>query len=256
MTKKALHRVPVLSSVLNELNRDIQKLGISKAIARLSKKAHTQLDVVMSEKTKRILAKERVILIGNHPTDTEPVALFAALPSREDTKLIITDHMMGVSPELDKYFIPVHVQVHSVGNPAPWRPTAYLAGATQEKKTWTHEEAHAFNVRQIQKASDELARGALIMIFPGERKKDGHWFPGVGYLLANAKTTQPLYFVGAFVTGTSHWDYLRLFPHLGRLFSPITVTFSEPLKINYLQKQPGKQIARELEDIYHDSLEK
>lgn len=255
MTKNSIRKIPILARTLLTVEKNTKDYGIAEALRRLAVEVNTKLSCNMSPKTREVLAKERVVLIGNHPTDTEPFALFASLPPRRDVKLIVSDCMINLSKVIDQHLIPVHVRISEIDSPVTsWRPTALLANGTTEKKEWTSEKAHEFNVRQMQLASQRLSQGDLIMLFPGRRAKDKRWFPGVGYLLHDAKSTKPIYVVNAHVSGTSYWDLLRLLPWAGRFMPRIHVEFSEPIRVNSLQSKPGKEIAHILEDKYEGWL--
>lgn len=250
MTKNSLRKIPFLSGTLKRVEANVEQFGIQEALRRLSDGVNAKLEVCMSKKTRRILAKERVIVIANHPTDTEPVAIFAGMPPRRDAKLIVSDCMANLSRAVDEHLIPVHVRLDKIHSPVGWRPLAFLANITSANQDMTSEEAHNFNINQMRLASQELAKGSLIMIFPGKRIKDGRWFPGVGHLLSEAKTDEPIYVVNAHVVGTSHWDFVRFVPQLGKVMPPIQVTFSEPFQVNALKKKSGKAIAHVLEKRY------
>lgn len=246
-----LFSLPLVGFFLQNLDTDLENIGLQKAMMNIVLRSKTKFIISgLDTLLKQILETKPVIVIANHPFDSEEVAIMASLPSRKDSYLIVNSHFMGVSPQLDKHLIPVYIWHHVTdGKPKKFfgrllhkfHPTSIYPPDVEEKK----------NRESIRHAAKIITNGGLVIMFPGRRGKHGHWFSGIGHLIKNLGNNKHSYIVQAFVQGTSDADYLRMFPWFGRFLPTIHVTFAKPIKISDVRQADGKKIAIHLEDGYN-----
>jgi hypothetical protein len=198
---------------------------------------------------KKVLEKKAVVIVANHPFESEEVALIASLPSRSDTYLVVNSHFMGVIPSLDNYLIPVYIW-HHVTREKSKKFLGILLHKFHPTPVYSPQEEHKRNIKSIDRATQIVRKGGVVIIFPGRRSIDGHWFSGVGHLLKGLGKDSDAYVVKAYVHGTRDFDYLRILPGLGRFMPPIFVSFATPTKVDDVYDEDGKKITNKLETEY------
>lgn len=197
----------------------------------------------------RVLTHNAAVIVANHPHDADVLALISCLPDRPDVYLIVNNRFVGLCQNLSKFLIPVYIEHHKV----PKTNTAFKRYLTQKPysmRSLTPEEEHAKNKESIHRASNRLRNGGVIVIFPGRRSIDGHWFSGVGHMVRTAGRHGHIYCMQAHIQGTSNLDYLRFIPLINRLIPPLTVTFAKPVQVTKMWDDNPKTITKKLEDRY------
>jgi len=162
--------------------------------------------------------------------------------------LIINSMFVGLLENMDKHLIPVYV-THSLKESKfdiKERLFFWMTG----KKILNKEESQIKNKASIKKAGKILKSGGVVIIYPGPNIKDGLWFPGVGYLIDEAKSNKKIKVLMAHIEGTSKWDYIRLIPGVAKLMPNFRVTFSNFLNISEVWQNEAKKTARYLELVY------
>lgn len=197
--------------------------------------------------------------MANHPYEIETLALIAALPKREKINLIATSYLQGLHTSLDRNLIPVYISHHY----PDIRSTRLrkLSGIILEKyyhySYLSEKEEHQKNIESIALAAKKVRDGEIVIIFPSPHRQKNHqdkWYPGVGWLLKNIGSKDDVYYVKAYISGSSNWDYLRLFPKTGIFLPKIKVHFAQPQKLSDLLKNnlDPKDLAGKLEVKYND----
>jgi len=245
-----LINLPFIGNFIREINDDAERMDLQGTMKNVIKKSRSKLIIKgINEKLENILKHKPVILVVNHPNDAEVLALIASLPKRNDIYLIINRRMTGVVPNLDKYLIPVYIDHHF--NPKTHNKIiSYLLRKYHPKPLFSPEEEHRQNINSISIAAQRVNEGGLIIIFPGRRSIDGHWFTGVGHLLKEVNNNN-VYIVRVCVQGTSLIDYLRIIPGIGYFLPTVTINFTEPLKLEEIFNNDPKQITKILENLYN-----
>ena len=229
--KGKIHRLPIIGSLLSRLEQDVAEAGIQEAMRRIAVRTKTKLHVHHDHPdTVTILQKHPVVLVANHPFEAETIALLAALPSREDTYIIINASFVNISRNLNKYLIPVYIRHHYKEGTMRLLSGRFLDYVHESEKLLPDEE-HKRNIENIRLAGDKVQKGGMVVIYPDRRSIGEQWFPGVGHLLQNIGAKSAAYYVKAHIQGMSHADYLRLFPGIRRFLPPISVRFSPPKRL-------------------------
>lgn len=246
-----LYSLPIIGPFLRNLDTDVKTVGLQKAMMRIVLRSKTNLIIHGKEGiTEEILKKKPVIIVANHPYDSEEVALIAALPSRRNTYLIVSSHFLGVSSGLDKHLIPVYIW-HHVTDGKPKKFFGKLLHTLHPTPIYSPEEEHRRNKQSIESATQLVKKGGVVIIFPGRRSTNGHWFSGVGHLIRGLGKNTDAYIVKTYIQGTSDMDYLRMLPNVGKFMRPIRITFAKPTKAATIFVNDGKKIASQLELEYN-----
>ena len=234
----------ILSS--NQLNLTTQK-----TLRKILKNSYSKIVIKgYTKDTKKILLKNRIIIIANHPYESDPFLLFSSLPLRKEIFLIFTHIFTGINKEFDKHVIPVYVQ-HDTKNIMSIKKI--LLRLIHKYPLYAPEEEHDKNIKSIKKASSYIDKGGLVIITPSGRGRK-QWYPGVGYLIKGLR--KPAYVIFTHIQGSSNLDILRIFPYIGKILPTISIEFSFPLATNSLKKKAPKEIVATLEKKYHSLFKK
>lgn len=247
-----LTRFPIIKPFVKAINQDVGKFGLQGAMSNAVTRSGTNLIVKgLTTEVRDILKNKATVVVSNHPHEVDIVALFAALPKREDVSLIISSRFMNLAPKTHKYLIPVYIEHHTDKSQSDQLIETFFK-KFHPVKTYSPEEEHKKNIESIKKASEKVSKGGLVVIFPSPSKITGNkWYTGVGYLLKGTHRKKPTYVVKAHIEGTSNMDYLRLLPYAARVLTPIHVTFDQPMEVSRLLKQDPKEITSHLEKKYN-----
>ena len=249
--KNIINFFPVVGRFIKNLDQDIKRFGLQRGMAKTLSRSHSKL-LISGQKgaTYRILQKEPVVIIANHPNQSDVFSLLASLPSRKDAFMVAINEIKGLVPHLDRFLIPVFINHQQ---PFSFREKTLdrLLSFFYPKPYLSPQKAHQKNILSIEKSSRMVEKGGLVAIFPGIREVDDHWRPGLGYLLKNLNR-KDVYIVRVYIKGTSYFDYLRFFPLLGKFLPTMKVYFSKPklvygtvnLNLN------AREIVARLEDQY------
>lgn len=247
-----LTRFPIIKPFVKAINQDVGEFGLQGAMSNAVTRSGTNLIVKgLNTKVRDVLKHEAVVVVSNHPHEVDIVALFAALPKREDISLIISSRFMNLAPKTHKYLIPVYIEHHTDKNQSDQLIEAFFK-KFHPVKTYSPAEEHKKNIESIKTASEKVSKGGLVVIFPNPSKITGSkWYSGVGHLLKGTQGKKPIYIVKAYIEGTSNMDYLRLLPYAAKVLTPIRVTFDQPMEVSGLLKQDPKEITAHLEKKYN-----
>lgn len=248
---KTLSDLPLIGNFIRTIDQDIKRQGFIQTMRNAVMRSHTKLVVQgLSREVKDILQTKPAVVVANHPNEAEVIALIASLPERKDVYLIVNARMVGIIKDLDRHLIPVYIEHHN--NPYHHNEVlSYLLRTYHPKKTLTPEEEHELNIKSIGRAAQIVNGGGLVIIFPGRRSIDGHWFPGVGHLVKKIINRKGTYIVQVFSQGTSWMDYLRLIPFIGFLLPVITMNFAQTVNVSEVWHENPKKITSNIENIYH-----
>lgn len=243
--------LPLISGFIKSIDKDLENYSFQKtmrnSINRLSSK------LVVKNKNKEIekmLKHKPVVLVANHPYEAEVPVLIAGLPDRDDTSIVVNRRLMNLSSNLDKYLIPVYID-HHFTNKRRHKLMNYVLKAFHPKEKITAEESRKLNIQSVKEAARRVDAGGLVIIFPGKKKTDGHWYSGVGHMLNQTKR-KDIYVVRAYIEGTSLLDLFRLIPKIGIFLPTFTLTFAPPLKLTEFRNEDPKKTTTKLEDRYND----
>jgi len=233
---------------LNIINNDIRDLGLPLGIRKFAKKCNTKILVQSNKKVKNILSNGSGIIVANHPAEADVLAILGALKKREDVFLIINSSFRKIIPKLDKHLIPVYLDSKGFKNFGGKIKTKILR-IFHKTEIFKKEIEREKNIKSIKNAISKINKGALVIIFPDGGNKRDNWFNGIGRLVHGIKNKKS-FIVRAHIKGTSNFDYLRLFPFLGKLLPSFQVTFAKAVEIEKIKKENPRETTLFLEKEY------
>jgi hypothetical protein len=235
--------------ILRPINQKIVSSGYNAAFRLVLKKTNSQLITKgLNPSLKKTLQSNRVLLISNHPGQAEVLAILAALPQRSDYYLIASHSFFSILPAFDRHLIPVYVSHSFLGEHVSWKLKFF--NKFHHHPNLDQVMAHQRNIDSIALASQKLSKGALVQIFPVINDTTYEFSPGVGFLLKNSQSILKTKVIMIHVAGSSDFDYLRLFPFLGKLLPPFKITFSPVYPASGFVAVTGRKTAKNLEITY------
>jgi 1-acyl-sn-glycerol-3-phosphate acyltransferase len=237
---------PIIRSFINGFENDMARFGLQKSMRKVFEKVKTKLVVLLDDETEKVLENEAVIVVANHPNEIEPMALFAAMPSRNDAYIIVNEQFLNISPTLDRHLIPVYIQ-HVLDKSTKQQKRIKFIRTIKPVERISKEESKKKNMVSMEMASKKLEKGGLVLIFPGVELED--WYPGVARIINGIKTKKKIYIVNAYVSGTSKYDTFRVLPFVSSKLPAMEVSFSKPKEINNLI---GKDLGNVLSELKND----
>ncbi len=250
----SVHKIPYINTLIKRIDHDIQLLGFIPAMQQLIKRTSMALQIhALDNKTHDLLQSDGCIVIFNHPYEIETYAVVAALPNRNDLKIIATSNLLGISKAFDHYLLPVYVD-HNARKEKASKLSGRFVKLFNLRPYIHPEKAHEKNIQTLKNASHFIQRGGLVLMCPeGFRGKGGHWFSGIGHLITGVGSKNKAYYISCYINHTSNLDWFRLIPCLGHILPTITVTFSNPRPLRDIidTYRDPKNIALGLEHEYN-----
>lgn len=248
-----LGQIPVFGKIFRDFDKSAGENGIHKAVADVIKRTKTRLIVHgLIKDTIEILKSKPVIVVANHPHEFEVLLLIASLPKRDDIFTIVASDLMGMGPNTVSYFIPMFI--HKYFDKGSHKLSVKIAKLLRLGPRLTPSDAHRKNVENMAYAAGKVKDGSLVIIFPeGILKKGSPWFSGIGHLSRAVYKKRDVFYVRAYIQGTSPFDIFRLIPLARRLFPPLTVYFDRPKEIHLIlkEKEGPKEITKNLQAEYN-----
>lgn len=200
------------------------------------------------EEERRVLGKEGVLLVANHPAEIDVLVTLATIEERRDWYIIINSMFVGKIEKLDKHFIPVYIDHNLDNNAFSLREQIFFL--FHKKKRLSKEEAQERNRKSLERAAKMLDKGSLVIIYPGPNKVTGRWYKGVGHIMRQVKKKSKVRVVAGFIEGTSKWDYWRLIPGVSSLLPKFKVSFKLMGKMSDLWEKDATISTEKLEAMY------
>lgn len=237
-------------SILRPINHNLKVHGLSRTFKNIVEKVSRNFTVNIPKSTKKSLKNDPVLLICNHPAQADVLLLLAAIPPRKKTYLIAMHGLWSILPAFNKYLIPVYINHRVEDHQRPdWKLKIFkkLHFIPQYSK----EVAHQKNIKSITLATTKIDEGSLVAIFPAGGSENGRDFlPGVGYIVKNLKNPQKTKIIMAHVSGTSSWDFIRIFPFIGKIMPKFKIEFSDPLSAGNFTGDNGRLISLKIQNVY------
>lgn len=252
----SLQRLGLLQKVGGKLDTKIQEVGLQQAMAALIRKTGSGLIVKgKTVEVNKILSKEAVIVVSNHPGESDALTIVAAINDRPDINMVIDSSFLKMLPHWDAHLIPVYVHHHNErdnrGHYKNW-----LFKQLHPNQCYGKEAAHQKNIKSIKLAAEKVNQGELLVMFPSAGRMDGRWFGGIGYLLKDVSEKTKAKVIMAHIDGSSDLDYLKMIPLIGRFLKPITIHFSKPISVNKIRRIDPKESTAVLEKLYQEWVNK
>ncbi len=247
---KTLYNTFGIKKILRPINRDLKHHNLSLTLRTIVEKASSEFIVHIPKITKKSLKNDPVILICNHPAQADVLILIAAIPPRKKTYLIAMHGLWSILPAFNKYLIPVYIDHRVEEHQHPdWK--LKLLKKFHFIPEYSKEIAHQKNIKSISLATSKIDEGSLVAIFPAGGSENGHDFlPGVGHIIKNLKNPGKTKIIMAHVSGTSGWDFFRLFPLIGKIMPKFKIEFSEPLSAESFTGDKARLISLKLQNVY------
>jgi hypothetical protein len=247
---KNFNYVPILGSFIKTINQDSKKLGFQQAVKNVLIKSQSKFIVTgQTQEVLKVLKDKPCVLVSNHPTNASVLSLIATLQARNDIYLIINRRFIGYAPFLDTHLIPVYIDHHVREN----NNNAIIRFITKpfiSKETFTHDQEHKKNIESIQKASEIVTKGGLVILFPGfPETRDAGWFPGIGHLLKQIKR-KDIYIQMVYIQEAPYIEYLRVLPFVGKFLPKMIFHFEKPITLNAVFEDNPRKLTQQLEKIY------
>jgi len=250
----SLHNLPIVAGILKRTDVKAKDRGMVMIMREIIDRSRSRMTVInKSEKLKRLLTDEPVLVIANHPAEADVPILLSTLENRQDIYLIASHQFLNILPNIDNNVIPVYIG-HRIAENNKLKNRIF--NRIHESEKYNRDEAHKKNIESINLAAEKINKGAAVVIFPAAEELGGSFRPGVGHIIKNLKDSKKVRVVMVYIEGTSDWDYLRLIPFLGKLLPKIKVTFARPFGADEIKTDDGKKGAKKLEERYYRWLEK
>lgn len=236
--------------VLQPVDRKIKKRDLSSVLKEIIQKSCRDFQINLPGNSKKVLKKDGVLLICNHPAQAEVLLLLAAIPKRSNFFLVIMHGILSILPSADKHLIPVYISHRLDDQQKPdWKYN--LLKKIHFIPEYSQEVAHQKNIQSINLAAEKIDNSSLVAIFPAGGSENKHDFlPGVGYIVKSLKHPQKSHLLMAHVSGTSSWDFLRLIPFFNKFLPKFRIDFSEPSSLDTFSTGTGREISFQLQQYY------
>jgi hypothetical protein len=238
-----IRRFPILKEAGDLINSNVRDFGLNQGALETLRNLGIRLTVEnLTHQTRAILLTEPCLVIGNHPTMTEPLVLPAALPQREDGFLLMSQSFLSFFPSVRPHIIPIYLGSRRKDEKA----TVSVLRRILTYGNIDYEEAHERNIESIRVASRRISDGESGIIFPAPHAplQRGRWKPGIGYLVRGIEYPTETYIVEAFIEGATDLDVLRILPGFKYIPQDIRVTFSDPQKVSSIEDRNPKAMER------------
>lgn len=236
--------------ILRPINHNLKTHGISKTFKKVLRNCSREFIINLPKDTKKVLKKDRVLVICNHPSQADVLLLLAGLPHRSDIFLVIMHRLLSILPSIDKHLIPVYIS-HRINDFSKTDWKFNILKKIHFSPEYSKETAHQKNIENIALAAKRIDQGHLLCLFPAGGSENGRDFlPGVGHLIKSLKNPQDTKIVMAHVSGTSDWDYLRIIPFVNKFLPKFRINFSEVQEVSNFLYPEARQIAGQLQNHY------
>ena len=247
---RSLYTTFGVRQILRPINHSLKTHGISKTFKKVLRNCSRDFIINLPKDTKKVLKKDRVLVICNHPSQADVLLLLAGLPPRSDIFLVIMHRLLSILPSIDKHLIPVYIS-HRINDFSKTDWKFNILKKIHFSPEYSKETAHQKNIENIALASKRIDQGHLLCLFPAGGSENGRDFlPGVGHLIKSLKYPQDTKIVMAHVSGTSAWDYLRIIPFVNKFLPKFRINFSEVQEVSSFLYPEARQIATQLQTHY------
>jgi hypothetical protein len=234
---------------LKEADDSIRTDGLHKTMRLFTPRLNLFPKLVFeNKKTFETLEKSPTLVVANHPNDSEPLSLYAALPPRTDSYLIANAEILGILPSAKKYLLPVYIKHRIQKEKRTWHPLVQFVDRCYPQTHFPFHKAHQKNIEAIKMAAEKINDDHQSVIFP--ENSLGTWQAGVGHIISQLDYKNHPQLIMAYVTGTTRIDLFRSFPLLRLLFPKIKIHFSRPYPLSEFKNKEPKIITSLLEKKY------
>ncbi|MFA6603102.1 MAG: hypothetical protein WCT01_04860 [Candidatus Shapirobacteria bacterium] len=241
--------VKLIGGWVSKFDVRVGQAGMKEAVAEVVAQTRSKLEVAYLGDSEKVLKDQAVIIVANHPHESDVLAILGALPTRTDFRMIANSVLKGIGENLDKILIPVFVH-NRMENSKGGSVKMKVFGKIHTSTKLNSEEEKIKNRASITEASNKLDEKGALLIFPMAGSGDGSWFSGVGHMWKQTKKPEKIRVVMAKIEGTSEWDYLRLIPGFSFFFPIFRVTFSPSYGWDKVKDEDSKILTKNMENVY------
>jgi len=246
-----LTEIKLIGGWVKWFDRRIGEIGIQKTLCEVFKSTGTDFEVNYEGDSKMVLKKDPVIIVGNHPHDSDILALLGAIPQRSDLKIIANSVLVGIGPNIDGLVIPVYIHCRQGSKPDSWLRMKVF-GRLHTSTKHDAENEKILNRQSIATAGKFLDKGGAVIIMPTGGGVGGKWFSGVAHMWSQTKNPKKVKVVMAKIEGPSDLDYLRLIPFVSKILPKYRVLFST----SYNREEIGATEPKEMVALMQAKFEK
>jgi hypothetical protein len=253
-TEQATKLIPLFSWLFSPYDQIIGNSTLPAGMRALRDQLFGKEKVIvhgLTEKTTKILESMPIVIVCNHPFDSEVILLLGSLPNRKDVTMVGSESQVKMGHQFAKYILKVYTfrQEQEGKNP---KLSARVAKYTYRKSSGLSQEKMKQHNREIiKKAASKVNKGEMVVMFPQGTSSKIEWRPGIGYLVSQLAFEKPTFICMAYIANSSNADFLRMIPGLNNILLRPAVTFSKPelFSKEILPSEP-KMIASYLEKKY------
>lgn len=194
----------------------------------------------LTRQTNAILQSSPVVLLCNHPFDSEVIILLGSLPKRQTIRLIGADSQVRMGSEFAKYIIKVY-PFRQEAEGKNLKLSSKVARYTYRKRANSNtDELVIQNRKAIDEAADYVNKGGMVVMFPQGTSSNIEWRPGIGFLLSKITNYRKTYLCFAYIKDSSNFDLIRFIPGLNWIIPHPSLFFNDPIPLSKsdLQKKP------------------
>ena len=248
--QSSLHSWFLARKVLNRINRDIENKGFAPAFARVLDSLGKKIDIQRHPQAFRSLSEDPVLLITNHPAEFDALVLLGSLPNRKDTFMIINNVFDSLLPAFEPHSIHIHVNYRRLQGDVRKTFRSKVLDRIHHFPSLSQEESRIKNRETIEIAANRINEGGVILLAPGYGNHDREFKIGLGYILNSLNLENNPKIVMTHISGTSKYDYLRVFPFVGYLMRRFRIVYSEPVDARQFTSGDPKGDTKNLQDYY------
>jgi len=211
----------IVRSVLGRLNSNIEHYGFANSFKRILDYGSRKMEIQRDPEVFRVLSEEPVLLITNHPSETDALVLLGCMPQKENVFIIIAHVFLNLLPAFDKHCIPVYIDYRAEKD-----ITYDFLLKINPSPIYTEEESKVLNKESIKVIAQKIHEGGLVIFAPGYGNDDKEFKTGLGHILNLLPEPEKVRIVMTYIRNTSKFDYLRILPYVGKLLPRFRIAFS------------------------------
>ena len=186
------------------------------------------MDIQRQPDTFKALSEDPVLLITNHPADSDAIVLLGSMPKRKDIFMMISNYLLRVLPAFDPHCIPVFIN-YRFENEKKEPLQSKLFRKIHDSDTYTKEESKLKNKESLAHAAQRIDGGGVVLMAPAFGNNDREFKTGLGHLLNSLAEPGKVKILMTHILGTSDKDYLRIIPYAKHFMPRFRILYSPPV---------------------------
>lgn len=181
--------------MLGRYDKSVGEIGLSAATRKLLGKFGEEITPNFEEGAKKCLQQDPVLVIGTHPGRLHASAIVAAMPGRDDSKLIGNSTLENIGPHFAEHLFSMELIAKKQNKLK--RAIRKTIGFPQTDIP--KEVAKQKNTENLRSATNFINDGGRVLIFPDNVNARGQagWLQGVGRIMQQLKPDARVVFASA-----------------------------------------------------------